>query len=165
MTSATTIVHHTSSLLKLDHYGVRNNLNSWIRDFLNNREQRVALEGKVSLPKPVLSGVPQGTVLGPLLFLVYINDITDNISPGTKLKLFADDSLLYRKINNVNDTTILQKDLDSLTAWETDWKMSFHPQKCQTISFGLNKTLKFDHTYKIQGTCLERKCQISRCSS
>ena len=82
--------------------------------------------------------------------------MSDNLSPGTKLKLFADDSLLYRRINNINDAITLQKDLDSLTAWETNWKMSFHPKKCQVISFSTSKTLKFDHNYLIHGTSLER---------
>ena len=137
-------VHHSSLLLKLDHYGVRNNLLCWIQDFLNDRTQKVVLEGKESNSKPVLSGVPQGTVLGPLLFLVYINDMSEKLSPLTKVKLFADDSLLYRRIYGKQDADILQKDLTTLTEWEIKWKMSFHPQKCQLISFRPNKNLTFN---------------------
>ena len=149
-------VHHSSLLLKLDHYGVRNNLLCWIQDFLNDRTQKVVLEGKESNSKPVLSGVPQGTVLGPLLFLVYINDMSEKLSPLTKVKLFADDSLLYRRIYGKKDADILQKDLTTLTEWEIKWKMSFHPQKCQLISFRPHKNLKFDFQYSIHGTVLER---------
>ena len=76
---------------------ISGNTLKWIQDFLYERTQKVALEGKFSSNKPVLSGVPQGSVLGPLLFLVYINDMQEGLSKDTKLKLFADDSLLYRK--------------------------------------------------------------------
>ena len=149
-------VHHENLLLKLDHYGIRDNLKDWIRDFLNNRTQKVVLEGKESSPKPVLSGVPQGTVMGPLLFLVYINDMAERLSHNTKLRLFADDSLLYRTISTIQDAVTLQKDLDSLTEWEKDWKMSFHPKKCQVISFSSKADLKFKHDYNIHNTNLER---------
>ena len=86
-----------------------------------------------STPSIVKSGVPQGTVLGPLFFLVYINDISKGLSKGTKIRLFADDSLLYRKIDSPNDSATLQKDLDTLQNWEQKWKMEFHPGKCQLL--------------------------------
>ena len=91
------------------------------------------VDGSLSESKPVLSGVPQGTVLGPLLFLIYINDISSQLSPGTTIRLFADDSLLYRTINSIEDTEALQRDLDTLQKWESLWKMEFHPQKCQVL--------------------------------
>ena len=75
--------------------------------------------------------MPQGTVMGPLLFLIYINDMPSRVSPGTKLRLFADDSFLYRQINSMRDAEILQQDLDRLQQWERDWRMQFHPGKCQ----------------------------------
>ena len=113
------------------------------------------VEGKASVPKPVLSGVPQGTVLGPLFFLIYINDISKGLSPGTKLKLFADDSLLYRTIKSSTDSAILQKDLNTLQLWEHKWKMEFHPGKCQLLSI-TNKNKIFQNDYTIHGTRLER---------
>ena len=71
----------------------------------NGRTQKVLVDGKTSTPKPVASGVPQGTVLGPFFFLVYINDISEGLSEGTELKLLADDSLLYRLIRSDRDVT------------------------------------------------------------
>ena len=75
-----------------------------------------------------MSGVPQGTVLGPLLFLTYINDLPNNIN--SSIRLFADDCVLYREIKNEIDSQELQKDLNSLMKWECDWQMNFNPKKC-----------------------------------
>ena len=126
-------VNHSSLVKKLNHYGIRNNTLLWLTDFLSNRSQQVMIDGALSDPAPVLSGVPQGTVLGPLLFLIYINDLPQYVSPGTCVRLFADDSALYRKITNYNDHLILQKDLEGLERWEEDWSMQFHPEKCQLL--------------------------------
>ena len=85
-------VHHRRLITKLDCYGIRDNTQQWITSFLSDRSQCVLLNGTCSPPLPVISGVPQGTVLGPLLFLLYINDITDNVS--SEIRLFADDCIL-----------------------------------------------------------------------
>ena len=148
-------VHHKNLLLKLNHYGINNSLLNWIEDFLIGRTQKVVIEGEESFSKPVMSSVPQGTVLGPLLFLTYINDMPESLSPDSKLKLFADDSLLYRTINNIEDTKILQKDLEALSKWEVDWKMSFHPDKCQVISFGTNRN-KILNNYILHNITLQK---------
>ena len=124
-------VPHQRLLLKLQHYGIRGHLLSWIESFLTGRSQKVLVEGKSSSSVPVASGVPQGTVLGPMLFLLYINDLPDNVSSTTRL--FADDSLLYRRISTEEDRRILQEDLSRLEAWEKDWQMSFNPIKCEVI--------------------------------
>ena len=87
----------------------------------------------MSKPAPVLSGVPQDTVIGPLLFLAYINDINEHLSPGTHIRLFADDSLLYRNILTPEDSAILQRDLHVLQALERENKLEFHPDKCQVL--------------------------------
>jgi len=110
-------VDHEGLLMKLEHLGIRHSLLSWCKSFLVGRSQKVLVDGMASNPKPVLSGVPQGTVLGPLFFLVYINDISGGLNKGTKLKLFADDSFLYRTIRSVGDTILLQNDLNTLEAW------------------------------------------------
>ena len=107
-----------------------------------------------TLTNKVLSVVPQGTVLGPLFFLIYINDIADNLSPGTSIRLFADDSLLYRIIKSEQDVAILQKDLDTLQRWETKNKMEFHPGKCQVIRV-TNKVGPILGSYNIHGVTLQ----------
>ena len=111
-------VDHKILLSKVSSIGIQGSLFNWISSFLSNRLQHVVVDGSISDKGPVLSGVPQGTVLGPLLFLIYINDIHENLSPGTHIRLFADDSLLYREIHNTSDTITLQKDLDQLQKWE-----------------------------------------------
>ena len=101
-------VSHQRLAIKLHHYGIRGHILKWIQSFLANRSQQVMVEGHASTPAPVTSGVPQGTVLGPLLFLIYINDLPMKVSSTTRL--FADDSLLYRRIRSPEDARILQED-------------------------------------------------------
>ena len=91
----------------------------------------MVLDGKTSPSSPVTSGVPQGTVLGPLLFLIYINDLPSRVS--STAQLFADDCLLYGVISNKEDAASLQEDLDHLQEWERDWQMNFNPNKCEHI--------------------------------
>ena len=141
-------VSHQRLAIKLDHYGIRCNLLQWIKSFLANRTQQVFVEGNTSSPAPHTSGVPQGTVLGPLLFLIYINDLPLKVSSTTRL--FAHDSLLYRRIKSPEDARILQEDLDKLQEWEKDWQMSFNGSKCEVIRV----TRKRNHiktTYTIHG--------------
>ena len=110
-------VPHRRLLLKMKHYGITGKTNKWTESWLCHRQQRVVLDGTASTDSQVLSGVPQGTVLRPLLFLLYVNDIGDKISPQTTIKLFADDALLYRSINNPSDQIQLQQDLDTMIEW------------------------------------------------
>ena len=127
-------VPHQRLLAKLAAYGIDGNIHMWFTSFLSNRIQRVVCDGEVSEAKHVLSGVPQGTVFGPLLFLLYVNDITSSIN--SSIRLFADDCLLYRKTNTQNDQQILQNDLNKLELWQNKWQMNFNPSKCfiQTIT-------------------------------
>ena len=149
-------VHHRSLLKKIDHLGITDKLLQWIDSFLSCRTQRVVVENEMSSPLPVLSGVPQGTVLGPLLFLIYINDMPSRISDGSRIRLFADDSLLYREIKDSEDSAILQEDLNNLQAWEKEWKMEFHPKKCQLIQITKKKKVAkceyYIHNEKLETT-------------
>ena len=108
-------VPHQRLLLKLNYYGITGNSLSWIENFLLDRTQCVQVSGTRSSWISVISGVPQGTVLGPLLFLIYINDIVHNLN--SKIKLFADDAVLYSEVSNVHDVSLFQQDLDTLSCW------------------------------------------------
>ena len=141
-------VPHQRLLLKLQHYGIRGQLLSWIESFLTGRSQKVLVEGKTSSYVPVVSGVPQGTVLGSMLFLIYINDLPKNVTSTTRL--FADDSLLYRRIRTTEDHRILQEDFNCLETWERDWQMSFNPLKCAVIRISKKRT-QITGSYTIHG--------------
>ena len=147
-------VPHRRLLHKLNYYGVRGHTINWIESFLSYRTQQVIIEGKTSTTADVLSGVPQGTVLGPLLFLTFINDMPD--CTRSDIRLFADDSLLYRRIRSRQDTTILQEDLAALEKWERDWQMSFNPEKC-TVIHVTNKRSPVVTPYRLHGHTLERE--------
>ena len=124
-------VPHRRLLYKLGYYGIRGSTHKWISSWLSERSQKVVLDGQASDPVPVLSGVPQGSVLGPVLFLIFINDLPDNIR--SSVRLFADDCVLYRNIKSPIDCQILQDDLNSLSQWETDWQMKFNVAKCHSM--------------------------------
>ena len=126
----------------------------WIRSFLGHRKQQVLLDGCRSIQADVISGVPQGTLLGPLLFLVYINDLPETVDhPDTRL--FADDCLVYRLVKSDTDAMRLQEDLAALENWEKLWQMQFHPEKCQVIRINNNKHFKRQTEYKFHGHTLE----------
>ena len=110
-------VPHRRLLRKLDHCGVRGDTLKWLEHFLIGRKQRVVIDGVESDECDVVSGVPQGSVLGPLLFIIFINDIGAQLSPDTQIRLFADDALVYRVMHSHQDVIAFQADLDKLTAW------------------------------------------------
>ena len=147
-------VPHQRLIRKLDHYGIRDNILKWISNWLTSRTQRVVVDGEISKPVHVKSGVPQGTVLGPLMFLIYINNIADQTDEATHIRLFADDCLLYRVIRSSDDTEQLQRDFDSLTDWSSKWQMSFNSSKCKLLSV-TTKRNPIKHTYKMADVSLE----------
>ena len=106
-----------------------------------------------SLVPPVLSGVPQGSVLGPCIFLMYINDMPDSIK--SNIRLFADDTIMYLTITNHSDCQALQSDLTTLESWESEWLMAFNPEKCEVIRITKKKkkTVLFD--YMLHGITLQ----------
>ena len=139
-------VPHRHLLKKLDASGIRGNIHIWLTTYLTNRTQRVIVDVRSSGEAPVISGVPQVTVLGPLMFLTYINDITLNLT--SQMKLFADDALLFRPIKSEKDCKSLQKDLNALEAWFKRWKMTFNTSKCHDLRMTGKKTI-ITQNYKL----------------
>ena len=130
-------VPHHRLATKLDHYGIRGRTLKWIQGFLSDRKQCVNINGQCSSWVPVQSGVPQGSVLGPTLFLIYINDIASGIK--SNIRLFADDSILYREIRGPEDHQTLQQDLQAVFSWADSWQMAFNASKCQHLTITRKK--------------------------
>ena len=133
-------VDHGILLHKLRDLGITGRLGLWFFHFLNNRQHYVRMPGGISQPHPVLSGVPQGTVLGPLLFLIMIIDIDKGISPSSKLVSFADDTRVYSCINDIEKCDQLQIDLNSVYDWAHVNNMFFNGQKFNYVSFNGSMT-------------------------
>ncbi|KAL5268810.1 hypothetical protein ACHWQZ_G002598 [Mnemiopsis leidyi] len=127
-------VDHGLLLKKLKHYGVGGKLLEWIREFLVNRKQIVTVNGVHSEPADVLSGVPQGTVLGPLLFLLYINDLEKVVSTSV-VASFADDTRLLAPIREEGDTLLLQEDMNSVVTWSVENNMVLHEGKFEFLCY------------------------------
>lgn len=127
-------VPHQRLLSKLDTFGLKGNIKNWIRSYLTDRKQRVCINGSNSEWSNVSSGVPQGSVLGPLLFVLYINDlpmVTDCV-----VKLFADDTKLYGPAKTIEDCQKIQNDIDRMVEWSKRWQLRFHPDKCKILKIG-----------------------------
>jgi ribonuclease P/MRP protein subunit RPP40 len=124
-------------IYKLEFYGIAGKLLIWIRGFLTDRSHRVVIDHCFSPNCSVKSGVPQGSVLGPLLFILYINDIDSVCCGHTKLQLFADDAKLYCNINIENDSISLQQSLDRLVNWANMWQLSININKCAVLSLSV----------------------------
>ncbi|KAK3108052.1 hypothetical protein FSP39_000221 [Pinctada imbricata] len=129
-------VPHKRLLTKLNAYGIRGKVFNWIKEFLTNRKQRVVLNGQNSCWTDVTSGIPQGTVLGPILFLIYINDLPEAVENA--VKLFADDTKLYGQVNNLSDEIKMQQDITKLTNWSDKWLLKFNADKCKHMHIGKN---------------------------
>lgn len=140
-------------LHKLQWYGITGNLLRWISQFLHNRSQSVVLDNCASSLCDVVSGVPQGSVLGPLLFIIFINDISTICEDSVSMKLFADDAKLYTELR-INDNS-LQLSLNRLASWCSDWQLTININKCCVLS--INKSLNSNSAYSnycINGTVL-----------
>ena len=125
-------VPHERLLLKLKGHGIDGSLLRWFRSFLTDRKQRVVVRGTYSSWSRVTSGVPQGTILGPILFLIYVNDMSSNIS--STLRMFADDTKVYRELSNIaRDSEALQFDVDQLASWASKWQLRFNSDKCEVL--------------------------------
>ena len=123
---------HRGLLFKLKQAGVSDPLIKWSESYLSDRFQRVVLEGGVSDFKKVLAGVPQGSILGPIMFLIYINDIVNDI--GSCIRLFADDTSLYLIVDDPNvSADLMNNDLDKIHTWSQKWLVTFNPNKTEEL--------------------------------
>jgi len=129
-------VPHRRLALKLSAHGIDGHVLHWIENWLTDRKQRVALSGQVSEWRNVLSGVPQGSVLGPLLFVLFINDIDDSVT--SKILKFADDTKIFNTVRSEEMIENLRTDLSGLMAWSKEWQMLFNVNKCKVMHLGYN---------------------------
>ena len=127
-------VPHKRLVYKISKYGIKGNILGWINSFLDKRTQLVSVGNSDSGKLPVTSGIPQGSVLGPLLFVLYINDLPEVVDKDTHVYLFADDTKVFREIKCQNDHELLQKDICNLKIWSDIWLLKFHPDKCVSMT-------------------------------
>ena len=144
-------VPHIRLLTKIKSHGIAGKILTWIESWLKHRKQRVLLNGHFSEWGEVLSGVPQGSVLGPLLFLIFINDLETDIL--SKLCKFADDTKLGRAVGNEEEVNILRRELNKLHTWAQDWQMAFNVDKCMVMHFGSQNK---HHEYEMGGCKLKQ---------
>ena len=129
-------VPHARLLSKVNALGIKGKVYEWIEAFLSERRQRVRVEGSLSGWERVTSGIPQGSCLGPTLFLIFIDDLPGTVDSPTSL--FADDTKVYRQVDSEPDRLQLQADLDALDAWSKKWQLPFNESKCKVIHYGSN---------------------------
>ena len=146
-------VPHRRLCKKLEGYGIEGSTLYWIKSFLNGRKQLVKVNEAKSTTDSVASGIPQGSVLGPLLFVIYINDLPDKVLSA--LLLFADDTKIFKEVNSISDSLLIQKDIDTLEDWSKDWLLCFHPDKCHVLTLGKFENIKHAHPYSLGGIQLE----------
>ena len=127
-------VSHEKLVIKLKKYGLHDLIINWVKSWLTKRVQRVGIGGEFSNWEPVTSGVPQGSVLGPILFVIFINDLPESLS--CMRKLYADDMKMGMKIESMADCFKLQEDLDKVSKWANDWQTVFNYKKCHVLRFG-----------------------------
>ena len=150
-------VPHHRLISKLKAYGLDSTLVAWIRAFLTDRFQKVKINREFSDNKEVLSGIPQGSVLGPLLFIIYINDLPLVCDDLSKLFLFADDAKMYRAITSVNDYNCLNQVCKNIHVWSEQWLMKLNTTKCKVMSLIRNKSnvSKYDYAFDFSNRDVE----------
>ena len=146
-------VPHRRLISKLKSYGVSGNILTWIESFLSGRSQIVKVNGEESISAAVLSGIPQGSVLGPLLFVIYINDLPEVVSSDAFL--FADDTKILRQVISREDSLILQADIDALSDWSKKWLLKFNNDKCHVLTMGKLDNITHTHRYTLNESELE----------
>ena len=144
-------VPHCALLNKLSRFGISGQLINWFQSYLSDRYQQVALQGTYSDWLQVLSGLLQGSILGPLLFLVYIDDIPKCIKHDSKVAIFADDSMLFKIIEKPSDKLALQQDRTQLSIWSDTWKMCLSIPKCKNLNIS-RKKIPTKREYHLNGS-------------
>ena len=142
-------VPHKRLILKLKMYKIGNAFTDWIIDFLKDRKQRVRVGDTFSDWKSITSGVPQGSVLGPLLFLIYINDLPD-CAENSQVYLFADDTKIFKGIYKNEDCEKLQEDIRKMEEWTKKWLLRFHPEKCKFMRVGTSEADEYVYSMNNQ---------------
>jgi hypothetical protein len=150
-------VVHSKLLCKLASYGIRDDLLRWIHAFLSDRQQCVVVNHFISKPCNVLSGVPQGSVLGPLLFLLFVNDIVEIFDDVISCKLFADDLKLYTVIKSTTLISPLTAALDCLCVWSAMWQLKINIEKCILVHMDSSN---FKFHYSLNGTQLKSSLHV-----
>ena len=147
-------VSHQRLIKKIESYGIQGDIRKWIEAFFSGTyTNHTQVNGAVSKVARVLSGIPRGSVLGPTLFVIYIDDLLANIkSEGL---LFADDTNIFQQIKSREDALILQSDLSLLEQWSKNWLLNFHPDKCHVLTLGKFDNIRHTYRYKINDTELE----------
>jgi len=146
-------VPHKKLLAKMEALNISGNVLNWTKSWLTDRRQKVTLNGEKSEWEPVKSGVPQGSVLGPVAFTIFINDLDTAVGQHAKIFKFADDTKITRKVSSEEDQADMQNTINNLTSWAENWGMSFNKTKCKIMHIGRNNP-KFD--YSMDGHILEK---------
>ena len=149
-------VPHNRLVEKVAACGINGDLKDWIKDFLSNRTQSVVVNGTRSQEGKVTSGIPQGSVLGPILFVIYINDLPNCTT--NQVKMFADDTKIFSRSDVHGNEASLQKDLDELVKWSEKWQLKFHPEKCALMKLGPRTDTEYYMTSKDKNgneTCIK----------
>ena len=143
-------VPHQRLLSKLEAYGINRRILGWVKDFVLGRRQRVVVNNKMSMWADILSGIPQGSVQGPILFIIFINDQPDVVR--STVKIFAYNTKLFPEVRSVDGSEKLQQDLDNLVLWSQKWQLGFNESKCKVIHLGTSNTR---HQYTMNATPLK----------
>ena len=150
-------VPHERLLSKLNGYGIKGNIFNWIKDFLKDRYQFVNINDNVSSKDPVTSGVPQGSVLGPTLFIYYINDLPSVVL--SLIKIFADDTKAYRPIYSLRYNLHLQQSINNMVDWSKIWLLGFNGSKCKVLHVGKNNP-NFKYTIEENSKIIDLKVTV-----
>jgi hypothetical protein len=148
-------IDHTILLKKLRCYGMSGNMYNWFTDYLRGLTQCVVVDGATSEWSQVTSGVPQGSILGPMLFLLFINDLPDIIPPSTSTGLYADDTKLYKAIRSRQDCDLLQESLSLADDWSKQSNIDFNASKCKVLTISCRKS-PIETKYHLGSTKLVR---------